>query len=591
MSSFNPQISEDEKRERRRRLTGKTGPKRRRKRAQKVTAAATDVNAAPRRGPGRPRKVATSPTSVAAPTTTSDSSDGSNTPPPPIRRPSVVIPRDQIPDAVWEAARIEAAAYAASKTAAIKRISLHTAQAQIRSEARRFNVPACGRRIGKTWLSVDLLIETSVVMSQPAAYFAPTYKMLTETWQNLLNVLKPITSRVSEQEKRIEVRGGGLIDCWSFEAPDACRGRKYKRAIIDEAAHSPGLKNAWSAAIRPTLTDLVGDAWFPSTPNGMNDFWQLYQRGLDDAFPDWMCWQMPTSANPFIKATEIEAARLELPQSIFEQEYLAQFIEDGGAVFRNLAACTTAMRQEIGDRTHRYVIGIDWAKLEDFSVMTVIDCTSGGEVCYIDRFNGIEYVLQIDRLIALCERFDPVLVISEKTGNVALSEMLHRSQYRSRRERGQRAIPLWDFDTTNARKQEAVQALALAFERKQVRIPSNPILLAELQAFTAERTPSGLIRYCAPEGLHDDCVMSLMLTWWGARRVGVEGIMTDADLIDAAMPEKFRAAAVAAASAEHRQAIEYNAYFAMHEARKELEAKQPRQGWQPLNRRFNRRIF
>ncbi len=64
-----------------------------------------------------------------------------------------------------------------------------------------------------------------------------------------------------------------------------------------------------------------------------------------------------------------------------------------------------------------------------------------------------------------------------------------------------------------ASKSASIDALALAFERGDLRIPNDPTLIAELQAYEMERLPSGLYRYSAPEGLHDDHVISLALAW------------------------------------------------------------------------------
>ena len=58
-----------------------------------------------------------------------------------------------------------------------------------------------------------------------------------------------------------------------------------------------------------------------------------------------------------------------------------------------------------------------------------------------------------------------------------------------------------------------VESLALAFEREQIEILNDPLLIAELQAFAAERLPGGSTRYSAPEGMHDDMVMALALAW------------------------------------------------------------------------------
>ena len=76
-------------------------------------------------------------------------------------------------------------------------------------------------------------------------------------------------------------------------------------------------------------------------------------------------------------------------------------------------------------------------------------------------------------------------------------------------------LPVTAFTTTNASKAAAIEALALGFERGTITIPNDPALIGELQAFEAKPLPSGMTRYAAPEGLHDDCVVSLMLAWQG----------------------------------------------------------------------------
>jgi hypothetical protein len=71
------------------------------------------------------------------------------------------------------------------------------------------------------------------------------------------------------------------------------------------------------------------------------------------------------------------------------------------------------------------------------------------------------------------------------------------------------------FMTTNASKSEAVEALALAFERGEIRIPNDAVLIGELQAFESKPLPSGIMRYDAPSGGHDDTVMALAIAWQG----------------------------------------------------------------------------
>src|SRR5690606_6762025 len=117
----------------------------------------------------------------------------------------------------------------------------------------------------------------------------------------------------------------GSIDFFSMDlgGADRVRGRKYARAILDECALVVGLKDAWEKAIRPTLADYMGDAWFLSTPRRGSFFEELYRRSQSDE--EWASWTLPTSANPFIRPSEIEAARRDMSEQAFAQEFLADF--------------------------------------------------------------------------------------------------------------------------------------------------------------------------------------------------------------------------------------------------------------------------
>lgn len=216
---------------------------------------------------------------------------------------------------------------------------LHSAQIQIKQEARRYNIVDCGRRWGKTTLGIDLVIEPAL-RGYPVGWFSPTYKNLLEAWRSLVMILEPVTKSANKQEHRIQLITGGILEMWSLDRSQNMRGRKYKRAIIDEAAIIPELEQTWGYVIRPTLTDYQGDAWFLSTPQGtQNYFYTLYLKGQEHKQSErrgknWISWQMPTAANPHIKPEEIEEARQELPPHVFEQEYLAEFKDaPGGVIF------------------------------------------------------------------------------------------------------------------------------------------------------------------------------------------------------------------------------------------------------------------
>lgn len=383
----------------------------------------------------------------------------------------------------------------------------HAAQRQVLSEARRFNVLACGRRWGKSTQGLDRLIKPALE-GFPAAWLAPTYKMQSEAWRAIQDALAPVITGRSNAEFRLELKGGGNITMFSLDGAvaDVVRGRAFKTVIVDEAAIVPNLRVIWENAIRPTLADHQGDAWFLSTPRGMNDFKAFYDRGQDPERGDWASWQMPTSTNPHIAPEEIDAAREDMTEAAFNQEFLAQFVNWEGAVFRRVMECATAGRKEAPEAGHEYVIGADWGRSQDYTVFVVLDITARAMVD-MDRSNRVDYTLQRARLQALCDRWKPSRVIAESNSiGQPIIEQLQRDD-----------MPVEAFTTSNSSKAAIIEALALAFEQGTIAILNDPVLLGELQAFACEQLPGGALRYSAPAGSHDDAVMALAIAWSATR--------------------------------------------------------------------------
>lgn len=391
----------------------------------------------------------------------------------------------------------------------------HEGQQIITREARRFNALACGRRFGKTTYGIDRCV-TPDVLAYPVGWFSPTYKMLLEVWREAVRTLRPITVRVSASDHRIENVAGGVLEFWSLDNPDSARGRKYRRIVVDEAAMVPDLMDAWQYALRPTLVDYQGDAFFLSTPKGRNGFWQMWQWGQDPLQPEWASWQMPSSVNPRIPASELDAMRETMPERVYSQEILAQFLDDAGGVFRGVVEAATAVEQAEAKQGHSYVIACDWGRSNDYTVFAVMDEREGALV-YLDRFSRIDYVLQMERLRALAARFRPISIVAESNamGQPVIDQLARQG------------LPMRPFVTTNASKATIIDALALAFEQKQIHILNDLVLISELQSYEMGKLPSGMMRYSAPEGMHDDTVMALAIGWHGIQRAAVPNVSFD----------------------------------------------------------------
>ncbi len=337
----------------------------------------------------------------------------------------------------------------------------------------------------------------------PVGWFSPTYKMLLEIWRDLTVDLAPYINRKSVQERRIETVNDGILDMWSLDNPDTARGRKYARVVVDEAAMVPTLMDAWNFVIRPTLVDYQGDAFFLSTPKGRNGFWQMYQWGIDENVPEWGAWQNPTETNPYIPLSEIDEMRKTNPELVFRQEILAEFIEDAGGVFQRVMQAATAEPIDVGEDGAQYVIGVDWGRQNDFTVITVLDVRERAMV-YMERFTQIDYNLQASRLKGVYGRFPNSTIIAEY--NSMGGPIVERLQMEG--------LPVTGFTTTNKTKEPLIRGLESAFANGEIRILNDPILIGELQAYEQEQLTT-YWRFSAPEGMHDDCVISLALAWSG----------------------------------------------------------------------------
>jgi len=375
----------------------------------------------------------------------------------------------------------------------------HESQLSVLQTHKRFNVLCCGRRWGKTTIAIERLVRTALA-GKRSAWFSPSFRSLSDAWRELQRVLQPVIAAKNVAEHRLELYGGGVIECWSLDNPDSGRGRAYHAIAIDEAAMVRDLEEAWEQSIRPMLADFEGEAWFLSTPKGIaNYFHAMYQRGQNPLDLDWASWQRPTASNPYIPHGEIEASRNDLTSLAFAQEYEAQFVTWAGAVFRRIMDAVRPI-----EPTQGAMIGVDWGRTNDYTVFTTIN--PKGEVTEIDRFRGIEYSLQRDRLRAAWERTGKRAWILAEVNSMGgpVVEQLQRDN-----------LPVIGFQTTNASKSAIIESLALAFERGTISIPNDPVLIGELQAFEASPLASGLMRYSAPAGQHDDCVMSLAFAWAG----------------------------------------------------------------------------
>ncbi|MBL0142645.1 MAG: hypothetical protein IPP91_11230 [Betaproteobacteria bacterium] len=248
---------------------------------------------------------------------------------------------------------------------------LHPGQRRIRRAMKRFNVARMGRRWGKTTFGLDYLVggeegERGLAAGFPCGWFAPTHKVLADGWRESKAILSPIIVAKEERDHRLELATGGSLEFWTLDIDDPARGRKYGRIFVDEAAQVRNLKDKWEQAIRPTLTDYRGEALFGSTPKGKNFFHELDQRSLTRE--NWASFHAPSHENPHLPADELEEARGDLPELVYRQEYLGEYVDFAGVVVR-----PEFLQHGLPEGEFPIVIGVDLAiSLKDEAAYTAM---------------------------------------------------------------------------------------------------------------------------------------------------------------------------------------------------------------------------
>jgi hypothetical protein len=369
----------------------------------------------------------------------------------------------------------------------------------------RFRVVCCGRRWGKTLGFAHELLRAALLKPGDYGWIGPTYPV-TERGVDALQRIAPDLIFRGTSPRMALLPNRSRIVFLSAEGDDATRilGWGFRGIVIDEAPRVA--QKTLDQAIRPTLTDHQGWAAYVGTPKGRNWFFDQYTRGRagQEGFAS---FQMPTASNPLIARKELEEARASLPEDVFRQEYLAEFLEDSAGVFRGIDACLMPAGMPRGPAEGPYVLGVDLAKHQDFTVLIAADMRTGRCV-EMQRFNRIDWPFQRDRIVELARALRARIVLDATgVGDAVYDELV-------------RVWPAVEpVKLTSASKTEIIQGLMLAIERAELRWPAEwDVLTDELRRYEYDYSPQGRVSYNAPAGYHDDCVIALALAQWGRRQ-------------------------------------------------------------------------
>lgn len=364
-------------------------------------------------------------------------------------------------------------------------------QQQVLRSGKRFKLLACGRRWGKTALGLIACIEghgarrgqfRGAIDGGRIWWVVPSYPIAAEVWRDLKRAVGTIALDKSEVERRVELPGGGSITVKSADNPDSLRGAGLDGVVIDEAAFCA--EEVWTKAIPPTIADRLGWVMLLTTPNGLNWFHDLFQTAGGDS--EWDVFQRPTSDNPIIAASELEAIKRRIPLAAYLQEHEAMFTNVAGAQFPSEYFDDHIWVREIPATCYAKAVALDPAtgkniKRGDYSSSVYVGVWEG--LAYVDaRLERCPVGRAVDNSLGLAFHYGSRLVAYEENGFQELIGGIFDQQLAGNRLHGITVVPI----TNTAKKEDRIQSLDPFFRNRELRFIDNPhtrLLIAQLREF------------------------------------------------------------------------------------------------------------
>lgn len=420
-----------------------------------------------------------------------------------------------------------------------------------------------GRGWGKTLYFVCKIL-IPYLNSHPGAkvmWVAPTYMIAQSPIEDIFRGTNELTGErwmpeFNNEGKRIweftTTRNGPVLRWYndatvtfrSADAADSIVSRGYNLIIMDEAALID--ERVFTLQIMGTARKAGIKIFAITTPRGKKHWtYKYFMKGQDASDKNYLSFQQNYTRNPYFSKTLAELIK-DIPEWLYRQEYLAEFIEDGDSVFRGLEQIISGdeinfptsqqeWASEVRDvkidtidgpvlrrfEERRFVCGLDLAKSVDYTVYWVMDVETGQTVFY-KRVNKTDYKDILRTAKEICTRYNEADLIFDATGvGGGLADMMAHYDLIGH-----------PYVFTNDSKNELVTKLAVAIEHGQITAPNITTVRGELAAYTYSLTRTGKISYNAPSGMHDDIVMAMALAnWYRTENEGSEVVNVIEDVI------------------------------------------------------------
>jgi hypothetical protein len=340
-----------------------------------------------------------------------------------------------------------------------------------------------------------------------AAWVSPIYKQAKKVFDEIDTALSNtgLVIERNKQELYFKFTNGSTLQFFSAERYDNIRGFTFHYLVCDEFAFMDS--EAWTEVLRATVLVKGKKVLLISTPKGKNHFYHLYQ--LDGVNPQYKSFTMSSYDNPIINPTEIDDAKVTLPEHIFKQEYLAEFIDGGAGLFLNMTYLNTF------ETTNRYYAGVDLGRADDYTVLTIFN--EKGQMVYCDRWRQNSWSVIVNEVTNKINQYKAYTMIEVNSVGDAIFEQIQNNVNAKDR--------IEPFVTTSKSKQDIIEQLIVANSNNEVQFLELEWLRKEFEVFTYEYNPkTKSIKYSAPNGFHDDGVMATAIAFNAYKQSKTRGV-------------------------------------------------------------------
>ncbi len=402
----------------------------------------------------------------------------------------------------------------------------HGVQTQFHAAREVFRTSIWGRRTGKTRSGAAEAAACAIMGGQvltggptsdlAVGSFGQIYEHLTRCPEVARLIVDETHARGSQT---ITLATGGFVKTFS-SASKATVGMGWDYILFDEAAKEDD-QEVFYGQLLPSLIDREGMIVLTTTPEGDNWVKDLFEKG-QNLDPNYWSSRATTYENPHNTKNFIDVMAEGMTELMYEQEILAEFIDNVGSVFRGYSDVATAVWQEGPIPGHVYVLGVDLAKVNDYTVICVFDVTTRS-VAHLIRMREVDYTLQEEIIADTSRKWNNAAICIDATNNEGVWEHVSSRCYWTQ---------VYPVKFTNLNKEELVNQFSVAISTQAIQllerqtgrtnVPAHIVLsreaLSEIGSYKYKKLPSGAIQMNAPEGKHDDIVIAHVLAYEMARR-------------------------------------------------------------------------